>query len=222
MSQTMQQTLDENIPRDVISTRSGGGNKQLSYLETWYVIDRLNQVLGTANWSNELVRLQLLPGEGRPSYMAIVRIVANIDGVRTLKDGVGYGSDKSDHNAHELAMKEACSDAFKVAAKNMGRSLGLALYDKSQEFVGNSTTTNNNAISTNSLESATTTNTKVAGPDPRSIIKAQFKALKAAKKTTPEQFKEKYLAGGRVDELTDDQAATTLAALRTEHPDLIV
>ena len=44
MKSALQQTLDENIPKDCVSTRQQAGTN-LSYLEAWYVIDRLNQVL---------------------------------------------------------------------------------------------------------------------------------------------------------------------------------
>lgn len=212
----LQTKLDENIPRDVISSRSGGGNKQLSYLETWYVIDRLNQVLGSNGWSNEIKSLSLLPGEGRPTYMAITRLVAYIDDgheVRSIvKEGVGYGSDKSDHNAHELAMKEAVSDSFKVAAKNLGRSLGLALYDKTQEFVGES------------KDAAPTVPPKVvtksAAIDPRIVIKSAANVLIAKRKTTKEDFQAKYLNGKASKDLNDVEAKTALAALSQDFPEL--
>jgi recombination DNA repair RAD52 pathway protein len=50
--------------------------------------------------------------------------------------GYGDGSDKTNPGkAHELAAKEAVTDALKRCAKNLGMSMGLALYDKTQENV---------------------------------------------------------------------------------------
>jgi DNA recombination protein Rad52 len=135
--------LNEKIPRDAVATRSGGGSKALSYLETWYVIDRLNAVFGNTGWDSETVEMRLVSEPGAlPAYCARVRITACVstgDGgyMKIVKEGTGWGSDKSKLNPHEMASKEAESDALKRAAMKFGRSLGLALYDKSQEFVEN-------------------------------------------------------------------------------------
>lgn len=51
---------------------------------------------------------------------------------------VGFGNGQDAYSmgaAHELASKESVTDAVKRAAKNLGMRMGLALYDKSQEFV---------------------------------------------------------------------------------------
>lgn len=147
MKSLLQTTLDENITKDVISTRTQAG-QELSYLETWYVIDRLNQVLGQGNWAYQIGTLiKVYEGEveqysGKAfsaSYTATVYLNCNIDGKPTVFSDVGYGqgSDKKNPgNAHEMATKGAVSDALKRAAKNLGRSMGLALYDKTQEYVG--------------------------------------------------------------------------------------
>jgi hypothetical protein len=128
--------LDAQIPKKAVSKRDGGGKKQLSYLETYYVIDRMNQVFGHLNWSNETLELRQLTGSDRPSYIARVRVAVHLaNGRIVFKDGVGYGSDKSGLNPHEMAAKEAESDAFKRAAKNFGISMGLGLYEKTGEYV---------------------------------------------------------------------------------------
>lgn len=134
--------LDAKIPRDAVSSRSGGG-KALSYLETWYVIDRLNKVFGNLGWDSETVSMQevgLSSGAKFPAYVAKVRIRATyfderLGLVSVTKEGTGWGSDKSANSPHEMATKEAESDALKRAAMKFGMSLGLALYDKSQENV---------------------------------------------------------------------------------------
>lgn len=130
---------DKKIPRDAVSTRSGGGNKQFSYLEAHYVINRLNEVFGTMGWDSETISNECLNTDPI-SYRAKVRITAMVatgDGgyMRVIKEGYGYGSDKGKLNPHELAFKEAESDAFKRAARNFGMSFGLALYSKEQENV---------------------------------------------------------------------------------------
>lgn len=132
--------LEGNIPRDEIATRSGGGSKTLSYLETWKVIDLLNNAFGNLGWDSETTEMKELPQGKNPSYIAKVRITAMVrlsenSFIKVIKEGYGWGSDKSALNAHEMAVKEAESDAFKRAAMKYGKRLGLALYDKTQEYV---------------------------------------------------------------------------------------
>lgn len=126
--------LDEKIPRSAVMQRDGGGGRSLSYLSGHYVIDRLNQVFGPLNWANEITEVRELAGP-KPAYLVKLRLSVMVNGMTTVKEGYGYGSDKSAMNPHELAIKEAVTDALKVAAKNLGMSMGLALYDKSQENV---------------------------------------------------------------------------------------
>lgn len=145
----IEKQLNENIPREVVSQRSAGGNRSLSYLETWYVIDRLNRVFGNLGWDSETVELRLVNNEPA-RYVAKVRLTVSapvfdangsLEGFRNvIKEGTGWGSDKprkdgSIDSPHEMAVKEAESDALKRAAMKLGISMGLGLYDKSGEFV---------------------------------------------------------------------------------------
>lgn len=196
--------LDSNIPREAVKNREQAGVK-LSYLETWYVIDRLNQVLGTENWSHQVLTLTKLE-EDKPTYMAHVRLTANIGGMITVKDGIGYGTGKGKYNAHEMAIKEAESDALKRAAKNLGRSLGLALYDKSQEFVEDAKS-----------EPIQTTNVKRSVKD---TIKAAYSVLSSQNKVAKEEFTAKYLNGKKVDQLTENTATEALNKINTDYPEL--
>lgn len=150
--------LNAPIPRDAISTREGGGKTKLSYLQGHYVIDRLNRVLGIGNWAYTSKRDKVF--EGRISkrdyngkevetnyvaYTAEVRLVVELPPltpggmpVKTEFVDVGFGDGEDRFNPakpHELASKEAVTDALKRAAKNLGMSMGLALYDKTQENV---------------------------------------------------------------------------------------
>lgn len=152
MSRTIEQVreeLDAKIPRDVISERSNGG-MTLSYLEGWYVIDRLNKVFGQGNWSYETKKLEkVFEGSvtgktgkvGRAvSYLATINLtVSGIQGSGQFSFtdvGAGKGIDYNQGlEADESAAKEAVTDGLKRCAKNLGMSMGLALYDKSQENV---------------------------------------------------------------------------------------
>jgi DNA recombination protein Rad52 len=139
--------LDEKIPRSAVALRDGGGPKKLSYLEGWYVIARLNEVLGQGNWDYNTEEMKLVhSGEtnGKQTVHYIAKVCLTVHGLRsnngygiTFSDyGYGDGSDKCNiGKAHELAVKEAVTDGLKRCAKNLGMSLGLALYDKTQENV---------------------------------------------------------------------------------------
>lgn len=135
--------LEQSIPRDEVSSRSGGGSRALSYLETWKVIDLLNEAFGNLGWDSETIsNYQVNEGDPntKPTYVAKVRIKALVkvsEGqfLHIVKEGTGYGIDKSSQNPHEMAAKEAESDALKRAAMKFGKRLGLALYDKTQEFI---------------------------------------------------------------------------------------
>jgi hypothetical protein len=152
----IRQELNAKIPRDVIAQREGGGRSKLSYLEGWYVIDRLNEVLGQGNWEYETEEMRLVyqgqvEGKYGTSHVAhyVAKIRLTVHGLRTaaVEDkysfgnsfsdyGYGDGSDKANPGkAHELAVKEAVTDGLKRCAKNLGMSMGLALYDKNQENV---------------------------------------------------------------------------------------
>lgn len=138
--------LDAKIPRDLIATREAAGGRKLSYLEGWYVIDRLNKVLGPGNWAYSADASHVHSGtiSSRSGETNSVHYTAKVRLVVTLGDkpteftdyGYGDGTDKSNPGkAHELAIKEAVTDGLKRCAKNLGMSFGLALYDKSQENV---------------------------------------------------------------------------------------
>lgn len=149
MNKTIEQItaeLDKDLAASAVKSRSQSGTT-LSYVDTFYVIKRLNECFGNLGWDSETVRMeQVLPGNKDKngndliSYRALVRITAIVstgDGgyMKVTKEGTGWGSDKSTNNPHEMAAKEAESDALKRAAMKFGMSLGLALYDKTKEHV---------------------------------------------------------------------------------------
>jgi len=136
--------LDRPIPRGDVAERAAGfGGKTLSYLEGWYVVNRLNKVIGQGNWSYNILGFSKvfegeLKGKFACSYTCQVQLIVSIDGKSCSYMDIGFGDgfDKANPGkAHELATKESVTDAVKRCARNLGMSFGLALYDKSQEFV---------------------------------------------------------------------------------------
>lgn len=148
----LQQDLDSPIPRSAVKEREGNGGRSFSYLSADYVIARMNQLFGNLNWSTETVEVRAVhtgtvQKYGKDvhtcHYIARVKVeVQHLDQngrvLRTSHMGTGYGDGSDKENmgkAHELAAKEAESDALKRACKNLGQSMGLALYDKDQTNV---------------------------------------------------------------------------------------
>lgn len=227
---TINEQLDENIPRGVISTRTQSG-KSLSYLETWYVIDRLNQVLGTGNWSWEVKSMTPIQGE-KISYVCHGMLSMNVSNNQdkysgwSSKDGIGYGSDKGTFNAGEMAAKEAESDALKRAAMKFGRSLGLALYDKSQEYVDEEQEIKVPVRASSGSNNKDVVDTKPsvkASPNIHALkaqIKQAYVVLKAQKKITKEDFVKDYSNDVKVDDIADEEIIKIIAKLKVNYPQL--
>lgn len=142
--QDIEQQLNALIDPKAIKEREGGGGKSLSYLEGHTVIGHLNKIFGPLNWASQTTKMDLVfSGEvennyGKKnhcvSYVCQLRlVVTGPDGKATEHTATGYGDGQDAKNpgkAHELAVKEAETDALKRAAKNLGNSMGLELYDK--------------------------------------------------------------------------------------------
>lgn len=215
--------LNEKIPRDVISLRDGGGHNKLSYLEGWYVIDRLNKIFGPLGWAKEIIETRLLEGP-KPAYLVKIRLTVQHNGSITVKEGFGYGSDKSGLNPHELAIKEAVTDALKVAAKDLGMSMGLALYDKTQENVEDTNDVKEAPV-TISIKPARPAEGVVISPAKTGAtketlseaVKSFVKVAEAQKKFTRDAFRAEYLGVygvSKVDELSDTQMIEVLTKLK--------
>jgi DNA recombination protein Rad52 len=137
------------LSRDVVKTREQGG-RMVSYVEGWHAIAEANRIFGFGAWSSETVSItcvvekertigrQADPGWG-VTYNAKVRFTVN--GVVREGVGSGHGIDRDLGQAHESAIKEAETDAFKRAIRTFGNTFGLALYDKTQANVVDEKTT---------------------------------------------------------------------------------
>lgn len=123
-----------------VKKREGGGGRSLSYLESHDVIRTANDVFGVGGWSYRVEELVCLATEKfigrdaregtRTGYRATVTV--RVDD--TEYGDVGYGDATEYTNSavttHELASKEAVSDAVKRALRNFGDQFGLCLYAK--------------------------------------------------------------------------------------------
>jgi len=121
------------LDRKHVKTRSGGGNRQLSYIEGWHAIAEANRIFGFDAWSSETLQMECVCMEGTISYIAKVRVT--VAGISREGWGAGHGRHGSVGDKHESAVKEAETDARKRALMTFGNKFGLALYDKEQANV---------------------------------------------------------------------------------------
>lgn len=146
----LQVLLDQPIPRSVVSTREAGRGEKLDYLQGWYVIDRLNKIFGSLGWGKsveiiEKEKEKTLDKYGNDMYVytVVVKVTLELYSENSRysyvqKEDIGSCqgiSKKSFGDALEMAYKGAVTDTLKRCAKDLGMSMGLALYSKEQEFV---------------------------------------------------------------------------------------
>lgn len=146
--ETIVAELEAPIPRSAVRTRDEAG-LTLSYVDGHYVVARLNAVLGHDRWSYSLEELGVVATSNdekggkaytNVSYRAQVSLRWVIDDetymtASRMDVGFGHGRSTNAGKAHESAGKEAVTDALKRAARTLGNSMGLALYEKEQTGV---------------------------------------------------------------------------------------
>ncbi len=119
------EAFDERLVQEVQK-----GFKALSYVPVSEYIVRLNSVLGGGGWSRQIQSVQRDAADP-DEIIALVRIVAEVDGCTVTKDGVGGARIKKKRDSNELLdlgndFKSAVSDAFKKACQDLGIGLYLA------------------------------------------------------------------------------------------------
>lgn len=120
--------LAQDLDRSVVKTRKQS-NQVLSYVGGEYVIARLNDVFGFDGWSVEYGAPVVREGDRPVIYVAVTLRAA---GVSRSDVGVGLAATASG-DAFETAIKAAFTDGLKRAARTLGNTLGLALYEKDQD-----------------------------------------------------------------------------------------
>lgn len=142
----IQKLLQEPLDMDATEQRDGFFGKKLDYMSTFGTKDALNRTFGNACWGYEVKELEQLQDvetkvNDKPYRAYRARVQLNYlflgpDGAVTAANcedvGYGDGNDKMALKAHELAGKEAVTDALKRAANGLGYPLGLALYEKGE------------------------------------------------------------------------------------------
>jgi len=136
--------LKQPLSDKSVRTRQGRGKQQFSYLEAWKVIEEANRIFGHDGWSRETLGLMQIgqvheykDESNRDRFAVAYRAEVRVTIGDIVRTGNGFGSDTGYEplGIHELAIKEAESDAMKRAFMTFGHPLGLALYDKKQANV---------------------------------------------------------------------------------------
>lgn len=131
------------LDKDLIKKREGAGGKEFSYLEGHQAFRIANELFGWDGWSYSVDFCEPVSGipdeyesygktKYRVGYRAKVTVSVTTESsiVKRSDVGFGNGSDSNPVDCHELAMKEAVTDALKRALKGFGAAFGLDLYDK--------------------------------------------------------------------------------------------
>lgn len=142
LSEAQVRMLESKLDRSNVKTRKQAG-QVLSYVDGHYVISRLNEVFGHTNWSTRIESLAVahcgVNSNGNQSVTYVARVVLTVhsgDFFNQTEDvGAGQATNGDAGVAHEQASKTAVTDALKRCARQLGPSLGLALYDKDQNDV---------------------------------------------------------------------------------------
>jgi hypothetical protein len=135
MNKDTRNTLVTPFPDDAVSSRRGSHGKTLQYIETWRVIDRLNDAFGH-DWSWRVLEWQLVESE--------IVVVAELDAGGVVKHGFGNSTITRGKDSGEPVnigddVKSAASDALKKAATLFG--VGLELYSGRTKKPAATTTT---------------------------------------------------------------------------------
>lgn len=188
MNDDIRTKLAKPLDASRVKQREGGNGRSLSFLETHDVIRTANSIFGHGEWGHDVVELRnvgavTVHGKDNKTglhvgYVCIVKLTVN--GCIPVS-GVGYGDaveyrESAAVTAHELAVKEAESDALKRALKNYGDQFGLALYSKDAGQNGH-LSYENGATPASAPPSATTSSGSAV------ISEAQAKRLYAISKT---------------------------------------
>lgn len=116
---TLQKILTKEFPKEQVRYRPGRGGKQISYVETYSIIERLNEAF-QSRWSWEI---QFSNITDKHIYCK-GRLTVTIDGEIIIKES--FGSKDSTTGSTGDDLKAASSDALKKAASLLG--IGLYFY----------------------------------------------------------------------------------------------
>lgn len=139
LSARQRTALKKAPPPEQIRTRREG-DRELSYLEGWFVIAEANRIFGPEHWDRVTLATACvwqgkLESLHACTYTARVRVCVRAGAYTFVREGSGFGQARADTNgeAHGNALKAAETDATKRALVTLGAPFGLTLYDRDPE-----------------------------------------------------------------------------------------
>ncbi len=134
--------LQQPLNRAHVSQRDSYGSGKLDYIESHHAIREANRIFGHGGWLQKVISVDCRfdgenpskKGQWLCSYTATVQVAVQDEAGNWIpREDVGYGNGfaKKPGEAHELASKEAVSDAVKRCLRTFGDPFGLVLYEKS-------------------------------------------------------------------------------------------
>ncbi len=137
----IEKELERNLDAAKVKKRPDG----LDYVEGVHIRAELNRIFGAGNWGTRILAQELICEDAvgakySVSYSVTMELsVYHNTLVPAVKQENGIGHGRGARGAaHEVARKDAVTDALKRCAMNFGWALGLALYDKDRAHVGDS------------------------------------------------------------------------------------
>ena len=129
--------LDSPLDSKRISNRSQGGQK-LKYLEGWDIIAKANEIFGFDGWQRGITTLtktidRTFKKDNKDGIEVGYQCIYWVEVQGQRAEDVGYGtgiSYGSPNASHELAVKEAVTDAMKRCLRSWGEQFGNSLYNK--------------------------------------------------------------------------------------------
>ncbi|MEQ8225002.1 MAG: Rad52/Rad22 family DNA repair protein [Candidatus Eremiobacterota bacterium] len=122
----LQELLLKEFPKDQIKYRPGRSGKQITYVEIYSVIDRLNEAFN-CKWCWELKSYDITDKQ----IYCLGRLTVRIDDELVIKETFGGKYNLNNSNVGD-DLKAASSDALKKAASLLG--IGLYFHKDEQEI----------------------------------------------------------------------------------------
>jgi len=125
--------LEEPFDESRVKTKTVPNRPAASYLESYDVIKKANEVFGYGGWGTRIVDVKDYEVGGKTACMVVLELM--IEGALPRQDvGVVVAAQSRDKEltpeALETALKGAASDALKRAFRHFGTQFGNDLYDK--------------------------------------------------------------------------------------------
>ena len=128
--------LEEPFDENRVKTKTVPNRPAASYLESYDVIKKANEVFGYGGWGTEVQSVEIRETGGKT--LAIARLRLEVVGCLPRDDvGAVVAAQSRDKDltpeALETAVKGAVSDALKRALRHFGTQFGNDLYDKERD-----------------------------------------------------------------------------------------